>query len=66
MSYCSFFTCHLLSMLLQRKGRKDENELLNLEVLVQENILLATIIIFKDSPVPESLIRISVLSLSVS
>lgn len=64
-SYCSFFTCHLLSMLLRRKGQKDENELQNLEILAQENLLLDTIIILKASVVPESLIRISALNLSM-
>lgn len=64
-SYCSFFACHLLSMLLRRKGQKDQNELLNLELLAQENILLDTIIILKASAVLESLIRISALNLSM-
>lgn len=51
-SYCSFFTCHLLSMLLRRKGEKDENELLNLEILAQESKLLDSIIFLKASAVP--------------
>lgn len=62
-SYGSFFTCHLLSMLLRRNRQKHENKLLNLEILAQENLLLDTIIILKASAVPESLIRISALDL---
>lgn len=51
-------------MLLRRKEQKDKNELLNLEILAQENIL-DNIIILKASAVPESLIKISALNLSM-
>lgn len=51
--------------MLRRKGQKDENELLNLEIHAQENLLLDTRIIFKAKAVPESLIRISALNLFV-